>query len=786
MSENNIPGQDNIATGDSTFDQILHRYLSYLPLYIISLLLFLSIGFIFSRYSPITYSTTTTMLVHEPDSKNAGGDLLDELLGNSRVNLDNEIQVIKSTPLAMRVVERLKINIHYRIAGKIRKTESKESQVPFKLYFADIRDSSKPINFGLRIIGKNRYQINYKEKNFDLKAADTLRQKEFTLSILPNYSQQAENLNDFTILWNPISSEASRIVNALKVNKVDKMSTILKLSITGPNSDLNESILNGIIYDYKQQNLEDKNEIAVNTINFINDRLNIVTRELSGVEENLKDYKTANKIINPDAQLDAFVSGANDLQKEQSEVNVKIQVASMVQNYISNKSNTNKLVPSNLGIEDPVLLELVQTYNSLQLKKDASLKSGIPSLSPIIENYDNQLNLTKASIIENLKNIKQALSAKRSDVMRDISKINTRISSLPENEQRIKEIGRQRGIKETLYLYLLQKREETAISTAGNISNYSMVEPPYSNIDSPKKSRILLLCGLLGLLLPFTFVYLKGLFNTKILNRNEVSSLGLPIVGELTSLREGSDTILTPNTRTVIAEQFRIIRTNIQYLSQGKENQTILFTSTISGEGKSFTSANMALIYAFAGKRTALMEFDLRKPKAFSQLKLIPNSNKKGITDFLIGKAESQDLVQVHPEYANLSLFQAGAIPPNPSELLLSDRLEILMDYVKKNYDIVIIDSAPLGLVSDTFTLSKYADITLYLIRQRFSYKKQLPFIADLYHEKKLQNIGMVVNDVAYGSSYGYNYSYYGYGNGYFDLPSKSLWTKFKQLFVKA
>jgi tyrosine-protein kinase Etk/Wzc len=755
--------------GLSIKDRIF-QYLAFFPLLIASLLISFTIGYLYLRYTPKQYASSATVWVKEPETNSSSQDMLKGLFGTPTVNLENEMQLLRSTPVCRRVAIATGSNVHYNVLESLKPTEFYHTELAVYLKFIAVTDSSSSLYLEMSYLpDEKKFVLTQGGQSYKAGIGDTITTGTYSAVLVRNPSVGFDMSFKLGITWFPLDQESAMIRNSISIAKTDGRSTILRLSTTSINSKRNEALLNGLIQEYKLQNIEDKNKITQSTVNFINERLGIVASELSDVEGNLKEFKSSNVIVDPTAQGESYITTATENQKAIADLEVKLQLATMLSNYVNDRSTQDKLIPSNLGVEDPVLAQLIQGYNELQLKKEKEIRNGIPARSPLIEDYNNQIGLIRSSISENLRNTQKMLTTQRNALSSRQREVKGQMSSVPALEQRMQEIMRQKGIKESLYIFLLQKREESVITMASTQSNYFKVEPPSSAPAGPFNNRVWLICFGISLIIPIALVYLRETLNDQVTTRDDISNiLSAPIVGEIGNYSGAKPDIVEPESRSVVAEQFRIIRSNVKFLAQGKEKLTILITSTISGEGKSFASANIAAVLATSGKKTALLEFDLRKPRIIANLNLRRDAKGKGITNYLIGQCEAQDVPLQHPDpnFSNLYILPAGPVPPNPSELILSPRLKDLMEYLKANFDIIIVDSAPVGLVGDSFALAEYCDLTLFMVRQRYSHKRQLAFIEELNKNKKLPNLGVLVNDVKSGLVYGY-YSYgYGYGHG--------------------
>jgi capsular exopolysaccharide synthesis family protein len=528
--------------------------------------------------------------------------------------------------------------------------------------------------------------------------------------------------------------------------------------------------LNALVKAYNNSTVENKNKVIDNTVKFIDGRLILLTNELGKVEQGLQEFRQRNEIIDIQAQGQAQYGDLKSTEEKLNEQEVQLRVIDMIYGYVKNPSRKFSLVPSTLGIEDPTLQALITNYNQLQFEREEKLKS-MPAANPAIQLLESQLENVRVSILENLSNIKRPVEALRNNLSQEYNTIRAQVRSVPSKERELLEIARQQGIKEKLYLFLLQKREESAISMASSTSNASSIDPASSSWVpvSPDRNGTLRTAFIIGLLIPAAFIYLRDLLNDKITSKSDIlNGTDMPIVGEIAHHNMvDREVVIGAKDRTVISEQFRMARTNLQYFILDKKNPVILVTSSMGGEGKTFTSMNLGAVWAIANKKTVILELDLRKPKISTALGLL---DKKGISNYIVGDLQKEDLAVPLTATPNLYIVPAGPIPPNPSELLLDEKIEEMFTYLKSKFDIIIIDSAPVGLVSDAKVLSRFADSTVFIVRQRYTPKKRLENIDEIYASKTFSNVSLLVNDVKVGganSYYGYGYGGYGYGYSY-------------------
>ncbi|MFL9481561.1 GumC family protein [Chitinophagaceae bacterium LWZ2-11] len=825
--QNNISGKnDPMDKGSSqqelskfTLREVVFKYLAHLPLFLLSLTICIGASVLYIRYKVPVFKAATSMLVKGSEESNSfassgnSSDLIQSALyGGKRVNLDNEIELMRSKTNLAKVIARGQFNIDYYIDGSIKRTNIYKSNF-FELVPIKILDSSKSCAFFIKnisnkggvLIKKKNSQSENDTKVFHWNEPVFFNGMEFKLQLKTVQLDTAERpVTDqglCYVIWQPVYTMAGAIQSALSIGAGGK-TTIVQLALKSENVEKAKDILNAFIAQYNQQSIDEKNKIAENTIKFIDDRLALVASELSDVEGNLKEYKSKNKIIDAEKQAGSISDDYKATEAKQELLDFKIYLLNDLQKYLSASPNKDRLVPSNLGVEDFTLTALIGKYNELQLQRQALAPIVLSNNKQLIA-ANNELDEIRRNILEGIANLQLVVQSQQKDIKNKLNEYSENLASIPQKQRALQEIMRQQSVKQGLYLYLLQKREETAISTASTSSNYQQIDPAESQGQiEPKEGNIRLFAFLLGLLIPIAIIYILDLLNDKLTTRDDiVQRLQQPIVGEISHVADKTlSNVVVGQSRNMIAEQFRILRSNMQFLID-KQNpvKTYLVTSSISGEGKSFISLNLAAVLSLSGKKVALLEFDLRKMRGghYDGEK----QNAKGITNYLIGQTDSPaDIITTLQNYPDLNIFRSGPIPPNPAELVMSDKIKILFEWLQHHYDYIVIDSAPVGLVSDAFALVEYSNAVLYVLRQRYTHKRQIDFVADLCRQEKLKNVALVVNDVhmggkygyyGYGYGYGYGYIYrygfgykYGYGvygkkyfgkdnQGYFDVPSK-------------
>jgi tyrosine-protein kinase Etk/Wzc len=750
---------------------LIARYIGYLPWILVCVGVALAIAYIKIRYSVPIYSVQATMMIkNDVTTSGAGGkdDRLGELfMVQPSTNLLDEIEQLKSTPVIARVVKDLGLETSYYNNGSVR-SSLMYNDIPLQLKILQIADPSAGVNFVVTVVNDQQFKIN-KEKDlnyfgqpFKLGSNICILTRNMGVDI------RIFQTREFNVIWQPAIQVARSLAGTIKIAQGNEFSSVLTLSIETQNVALGVDMLNTLMAVYDSLIIEDKNRIATNTINFIDDRLNSLRDSLGGVEGNLRNFMASNRTFDIQDQAKEYMTGISENSSELRKQEVQLTIINWLIDYISKQENTYKAVPTNLGLEEPTLLLLFSEYNRVQLQRESNLKTTMPD-NPLIKSIDASLIKIRENMLQALENVRQASTIARDALLKTSNQLQGQLQSMPGKSMHEMAIQRQQEILQELYYFLLQKKLETSISSASTISNSKVLEPALGGDlpISPNQRSLYITYFMIGLIIPAGIIALLEVLNDKVNNRMEIQKVTqTPIVGEVGHSEGEKTLVVTNNSRRFIAEQFRTIRTNLQYITGKNEAPVILVTSSFSGEGKSFVSTNMGAVMALAGKKTVVMEFDIRKPKIVSGLDL---KRKMGITNYIIGSARFEDLPVKVEGVDNFYVIPCGPIPPNPAELLLSPRLNELIDAAKKNFEVIILDTAPIGLVSDAISLAQFADCTLYIVRRGHTPRRLLGLINELYQNKKLPSLSVLLNDVkiegGYYGSYGY-YGYYGYGYG--------------------
>ena len=742
--------EDGQTNNQLTLKEIVFKYLPYLPLFIISVILCVALAYLYLHFVTPKYEVSESILIKSklasPSTSNNGAstDLIAVALdGGSSANIDNEIQLLQSASLMEHIVVKNHLNTSYFQIDGFKQTDL-YPQTPFQLLKIDSAATEKNLEFVFDNLNKEAIAVTVKSEKKEIRL--NLRWNEpFEVEGTRFVLKQNPNTNfdkKYRAIWKPAGNVADEIAGSLSVTIPDKKTTIIKLTYPTENIVKGQDILNWVVKEYNESNIQEKMTLAQNTIRFIDDRLAIVTNELNGVEGNLEGFQGKSRLIDVQTQSTQSFENANDISKNINDIRIQQQVVDILIQYFNDPNAQNKLVPSNLGINDATLISLMTKYNELQAKRQREEPQVAPN-SIVLQDIDAQINDVKTSIKENLHNIKKNLQLQESGHRQKDQEYQGFIAALPGKQRVLQDIKRKQTITEGLYLYLLQKREETAISfSSASAATYKQIDPPKANAKSTWSNGKIIKLGavLLGLLLPLAYIKIREIFHDKIITRSELSAVSkLPVLGEIThiSSKFNDGHPLTASAKNI--EQFRSLRTAISLYKNNA--QTILVTSGGNADGKSLVSSNLAAVLAMPGKKTALLQFDLQNPAN--------PSAEKGLVDFLKGTVNDlKTLYTTTAEIPGLHIFSTGPVPENASDLLLSNKLESLFATLKNEYDYIVVDTAPTGLVSNAFVLGKYSDIALTVIRLRHSARKQIQTLNDIAAKGSLPNMALVINDI--------------------------------------
>lgn len=755
----------------------ISKYLYKWPWFIASILIFLSGAYIYLRYSVPKYQSKTTLKFDKKqnDLSSALADL-DNLgigLGNSD-ELKSEAAVVNSRPILMQVVKNLNLNVEYYSAGEI-----KDSQL-----FSKIPITAKILTYTKEKFVSAAYSIteikgdqftleNDKKKEFTGKFNVPV-QLDFGTVILQRNSPIAAKSEYKIIFWNPIE-KVKKLEKTIQVNLPDEKAMLMDISLIGTLPEKSEAILNEVTKQYNLDGQRDKNLQAQNTQEFIDKRLEVITKDLSGVENQKEDFQNHNRIVDLQAQAELALQNTSENTKALLQQQAQLDLLNSLSAEAS-KSN-NQLMPSNLGL-NPSLEQTISQYNLLIISRNKTLKQATNENPAVIE-MNREIASLKDVIRDNIREQKQTVQTGISQLQNQITTNNNVIEKVPGQSKVYRGIERQQNLKEQLFLFLLQKREENAINLSVDVPKAKIVNPAFTEdaVVSPKKDIIFPGAFFLGILIPFAIFYLLFLLDDKIYSRDDIKERSrLGVLVDIPSLKDSENHLVQKNDFSELAEAFRVLVSNLKFVLPAKESaKVIMVTSSVKGEGKTLVSVNLALTIANKNGRALLIGSDIRNP----QIQRYDSEpvKRKGLTEFLYDDSVNvEDLVHTSTTNPSCDVIYAGAIPPNPQELLSNGRYQKLIEQMSSRYAYIIIDSAPLMLVSDTLSIADTADATLYVVRSGISKNILIDFANDLVRDSKLSNVSFVINDVSRrAGGYGYNYSY---GYGYSQTKDKNSWWK--------
>ncbi|MBV7440780.1 polysaccharide biosynthesis tyrosine autokinase [Weeksellaceae bacterium TAE3-ERU29] len=774
--------------------EIITLYLRYWYVYIICVIIAIIAVRLYSRYIIPEYNTYATILIKDNKQNYSPIENLSNFSGVNGLRyeeVDNELLVLRSKRLLKKVVENLNLYSTFHVEGNILSTEI-YNNLPIEIKVNE-KDSTSTFSEDFILSFDNNNIYLQKNEEDEIKTYSYNQPIDFYFGNIQFLKKSSEIKKENNIIVNIADSYtvANRLKSNLSANRYEDYSSAIIISMKSPQKEKAKDIINDLIVVFNNDAIADKNLENKKTLEFINERIKIINNELGGVEENLSSYKQDNKVIDPLSTAEESIGEIKSLSKEILDLSTKEEFTSIYKNQIKNAS-IDEVLPSNPLSQNSELAQYVSEYNKIVIERNIQ-KQNATDLNPIIQNKAEVLKQLKGAIINSIEKENNLLQRQKSLINNKLQKYQTRFGQIPEQERILRSINRQQSIKENLYLLLLQKREETAISLATSAEKAKIIDAPESigptNTDF---TPYYLGATLLGLLLPIGIIYLSTLLNTKIETRKDLSKVigDYPILGELPSLKKDDINNVVDKDLSILSEAFRIIRTNLQFMlgaENSEQGKAILVTSTIKGEGKTFVSINLGHILSqLEDKKTIIIGADIRNPQL---QRYFSNSKRRiGLTEYLYDTTVELDDIIITSNFDNrTSMILSGAIPPNPTELIMNKRLGTLIDLLKTIYDYIIIDSAPLLLVSDTYYISGLVDLSVIVARSRFTEKQLLEFPLKATKDNKLKHPAFILNDVSSKSSgYGYKYGYnYGYGYGYHNKTKVSILSKLKSIFNK-
>lgn len=724
-------------------------------------------GLAYLYFASPRYTVRAKLLIKDNEKGSGAETALKELnLFKSSTLAENELEVLASTSLLDKVIARLNLSTAYFIKKPIKSQEIYEEK-PFTLQQVSAEEYPKPAVVRVVIRDKHSFLLKNKHSEQIVRFGETLKNASGHFTLVPTDDIDKFIGEEVKAVQYTDDATLERMKIAYEAKLTNKKATTIDLSIKDNIPQRGKDILNTLINIYNDESINDKNRVRQSTLAFIDKRLGSLTGELTSAEKTVEDYKSSKGMVDIASESKLFLDNVKENDTKMNTVAVQLEVIKGIEQYI-NSPHSGMHTPATAGITDPGLIALVNQLIALELKRD-QISETAPEGSPVFEGIDKQINSTRASIRSNVAGIKSTLVASQSRMSDFNNKFESNIRQLPGQEREFITLKRQQSIKEGLYLYLLQKREEAAVSYASTIADSRTIDKAYSGSpDSPDKMLILAFSALAGLLIPVGMIYSRSLFNNKIESAEEITDqTSIPVLGELSYERTSKYLVADSKSKTMIAEQFRSLRTNLEYIySKQQDGRITMLTSGMPGEGKSFVSCNLASALSNTGRKTVLLELDMRKPKISEYLDV---NNKKGIANYLNGEVSLTDIIVPSSVNDNLYVACAGDLHTDPTVLLSKPELKAMLNHLSAQFDEVVIDTPPIELVADALIIAQHCDVNLFVMRQGVSDRNQLSFVKQLFNDRKLNNLNIVFNGTSTRGNNKYSYGYY-----YNDASAKS------------
>ena len=773
---------------------LIIKFISYWYLFVIFGFIALCGGYLYNRYSPNVYQVSSTVYVKEQKMGMDAAAMMTGVNFRSSGNVDNEMAVLRSYMLAERALKHIDMDVSYYVKGRVATTElyrdnpimveidySKPQMVGLTYEVKMLDDSC----FSIKAKGKNKRYYDFKREEFvgelqsevsfegTYRFGDTIINGYNAFRVVPSYYLDQDDLNKFKYMFR-FNDKISQVkmMGDYSIAPISKQSSVIQLTIKGNNAKKITDFLNQLCVEYIKRDLEMKNQVQENTIRFIDNQLGGIQDSLSKAEVDIQVFQQGNDFMNLDAQATQLFNYLKEQEKRRAELELNLKYYNNIKTYLQdNIDDLDKLVaPSAVGIQDPILNTTVNKLVELFQTKSTQLLTSTEK-NPIVKTIDEQIIQTKKVLLENINNLINNANLTINEINNNIAKLDEQVKELPLAQRRYLGYTRKFTYSENIYNFLMEKRSEAQILKASNTPDNQIID--VANVllakkVAPNNMANYLIAIIIGLAIPVAYILLLDFFNTKILERKDIEKVcKFPIIGQIPQIDSTKNTkmMVIESPKSSASESFRSIRTNIDYIIQGNDKCTVMVTGDMSSVGKTYISINMASIYALYGKKTVLVGFDLRKPRLYQEFGL---SNKLGVSSYLANKASLSEIIQPSGKIPSLDVICAGPVPPNPAELIASQRCTDLFNELKGIYDYIIVDTPPIALVTDSLLLMKHSDVTTFVVRQGITNKKVFGSIMKDFEGRNLK-VSIIVNGIKFSGTYGYRYSsgYGGYGYGY-------------------
>lgn len=765
---------------------LLFKYLSYWKWFVASIAICLLLAIVYLKTTTNIYEVSTTVLLKD-DQKGGGKSELSALkdmgLFDVKNNVDNELEVLKTATLTEQVVRELGLYAQYTNVGTFKNESLYGRSCPIRITLSD--DVLDSVNTGyefevlVRTNGKYLFTGNYDNVAYSVQANSTdsmVRLPFGTIGIAKGAFKPAEDMTVGVKLLNPGVVAESMLANT-SMELTSKTTTVVNVVLTTSNILMGKDFLNKLIEVYNREDMKDQNLVATNTAAFIDERLLALTKELGIVETEVENYKQNQGLTDITSEAQMFIGQTGEFAQKRLEVETQLAIVTDIDNYMHRKENYCQLLPASTGVKSENLNSLITDYNTLVLQRKRLARTASATNKAMIE-MDEQIESMFSTLLSSIRNEKRSWQIAQKDLLAKDGLNNVRIKAIPRQEREYTVIKRQQSIKEALFVFLLQKKEENSLTMSVVVPKGKIIDKTRSNgiPVSPKKMVVLLMSFLLGLIIPVVTIAIRDMLRYHIDTKEELEKLSeVPVLGEIPSSADAGNVIVKANSTDSFTEMVRFLRSNLLFVMNTPDKKVINVESSVSGEGKTFVSINLAMSLALLNKKVLVIGLDIRKPKLGQYLGI---ELETGITLYLSGHMGKEQLVRPSGIHPNLSVITAGPVPPNPNELLTTPLLDELINELRTQFDYIVIDTTPIGIVSDSFAINRFADVSLYVVRAGYTPKHCIEEATILFKREKIRNMYFVLNDTdihkkayryGYGKKYGYGYgkkhgATYGYG----------------------